>query len=316
MWRYFAILLALLVPGASEGRATSAGPVRAAPEPMLGRWDITIQTPERNLPSWLEIRLSGNQTLVGQFVGPVGSARPIARVELRDSVMRFSIPPQWEAGPNDLSVEGRLRGEGLAGSITFPDGKRYDWTANRAPSLRRQTSPTWGEPIRLLNATGLTGWHAVGGDNQWSVAGGVLRNARKGGNLATDRKFTDFKLHLEFRYPKGSNSGVYLRGRYEVQIWDTLPPEPTSDILGSVYGFLPPSELAAKPAGEWQTYDITLVGRTITLVANGKTVICEQQIPGITGGALDSDEGAPGPLFLQGDHGPVEYRNITVTPAR
>ena len=316
MWRYSAILLALLVPGASEGRATSAGPDRAAPEPMLGRWDITIQTPQRNLPSWLEIRLSGNQTLVGQFVGPVGSARPITRVELRDGVMRFSIPPQWEDGPNDLLVEGRLQGERLAGSITFPDGKRYDWTANRAPSLRRQTSPTWGEPVRLVGTTGLAGWHAIDGQNQWSVANGVLRNAAKGGNLVTDRKFTDFKLHLEFRLPAASNSGVYLRGRYEVQIWDTLPPEPTSDILGAVYGFLPPSELVAKPAGEWQTYDITLVGRTVTVVANGKTVICEREIPGITGGALDSDEGAPGPLFLQGDHGPVEYRNITVTPAR
>jgi hypothetical protein len=316
MWRYSAVLLALLVPGASVGSATSAGPGRAAPQPWLGRWDITIQTPERTLPSWLEIRLSGNQTLVGQFVGPVGSARPIARVEVRDSVMRFSIPPQWEDGPNDLSVEGRLQGERLAGSITFPDGKRYDWTANRAPSLRRQTSPTWGEPIRLLNATGLAGWHAVGGANQWSVTNGVLRNAAKGGNLVTDRKFTDFKLHLEFRYPKGSNSGVYLRGRYEVQIMDSIPPEPAIDILGSVYGFLSPSEVAAKPAGQWQTYDITLVGRTVTVVANGKTVICEREIPGITGGALDSDEGAPGPLFLQGDHGPVEYRNITVTPAR
>jgi hypothetical protein len=316
MWRYSAVLLALLVAGATADRATSAGPDRTAPDAMLGRWDLTIQTPDKTLPSWLEIRLSGNQTLVGQFVGPVGSARPIARVEMRDSVMRFAIPAQWEAGPNDLTVEGRMQGERLAGSITFPDGKRFDWTANRAPSLRRQTKPTWGEPIRLLGTTGLTGWHAIGGDNHWSVTDGVLRNGAKGGNLVTDRKFTDFKLHAEFRYPKGSNSGVYLRGRYEVQVWDTIPPEPTIDILGSIYGFLPPSEIANKAPGEWQTYDITLVGRTVTVVANGKTVICEREIPGITGGALDSDEGAPGPLFLQGDHGPVEYRNITVTPAR
>ena len=74
--------------------------------------------------------------------------------------------------------------------------------------------------------------------------------------------------------------------------------------------------IAAKPAGEWQSFDITLVGRMVNVVANGKRVICDQEIPGITGGALDSNEGSPGPLFLQGDHGPVEYRNIVITPAR
>ncbi|MFM7858964.1 MAG: family 16 glycoside hydrolase, partial [Flammeovirgaceae bacterium] len=71
-----------------------------------------------------------------------------------------------------------------------------------------------------------------------------------------------------------------------------------------------------KEAGEWQSYDITLVGRTVTVVANGVTVICNQVIPGITGGAIDSHEDEPGPLFLQGDHGPIEYRNIVVTPAK
>jgi hypothetical protein len=82
-----------------------------------------------------------------------------------------------------------------------------------------------------------------------------------------------------------------------------------------VYGFLPPNEDAARKAGEWQTFDITLVGRLVTVALNGKTVICSQEIPGITGGALDTDEGAPGPLMLQGDHGPVEFRNIVLTPA-
>lgn len=314
MWRYSAVLLALLLADSSIGRAASPDSDRAAQDAMLGRWDITIQA-DRNLPSWLEIRRSGNQTLVGQFVGVVGSARPIARVDVRDGVMRFAIPPQWEEGANDMSFEGRMQGQQLTGSMTFPDGKRFNWTANRAPSLRRPAPATWAQPIRLLNGTDLTGWHVVG-DNQWQVANGVLRNAKSGGNLVTDAKFTDFKLHLEFRYPKGSNSGVYLRGRYEVQIVDSITTESANDLLGSVYGFLPPSEVAARQPGEWQSFDITLVGRMITVVANGKTVICNQEIPGITGGALDSDEGAPGPLFLQGDHGPIEYRNIMLTPAR
>jgi hypothetical protein len=315
MWRYSVILFALFLPGAPITRAASSGSGRAAPEAIVGRWDITIHAPDRDLPSWLEIRQSGSQTLVGQFVGVVGSARPISRVEVSGGAVRFSIPPQWEEGASDLSFEGRLESERLAGSMTFPDGKRFNWTANRAPSLRRRTKPAWGEPVRLLNGTDLTGWHALG-DSQWGVANGVLRNAKAGGNLVTDRKFTDFKLHVEFRYPKGSNSGVYLRGRHEVQIADSAGGEPASDVLGAVYGFLPPSEVAAKGPDEWQSFDITLVGRMITVVANGKTVICNREIPGITGGALDSDEGAPGPLFLQGDHGPVEFRNITLTPAR
>jgi len=125
-----------------------------------------------------------------------------------------------------------------------------------------------------------------------------------------------FKLHIEFRYPKGSNSGVYLRGRYEVQIEDSKGMEPLNDQLSSIYGFLSPSEMLAKNAGEWQSYDITLVGRMVTVVFNGKKVICSQEIPGITGGALDSREGEPGPIYLQGDHGPIEYRNIRIATAK
>ena len=109
---------------------------------------------------------------------------------------------------------------------------------------------------------------------------------------------------------------MYLRGRYELQIVDTPQGSTALDSLGSVYGHIAPSQWAGKGAGEWQTYDVTLVGRTVTVVLNGKTIICEREIPGVTGGALDSDEGAPGPILLQGDHGPVEYRNIVITPAK
>ena len=287
----------------------------ATTERIVGRWDITIATPERASPSWLEVRPSGNGYLVGQFVGVVGSARPISKVDTSGGAMRFSIPPQWEQGKNDLQVEGRLAGDRLSGSIIFPDGKRYDFTAKRAPSLRRTTQPKWGAPIRLFNGRNLTGWHALGA-NQWKAENGVLHSPTSGSNIVTDRAFTDYTLHLEFRYPKGSNSGVYQRGRYEVQIEDSLTTEPQSDLLGGIYGFIAPSEVAARKPGEWQSFDITLVGRMITVVANGKTVISNREIPGITGGALDSDEGAPGPLLLQGDHGPIEYRNIVLRPAR
>ncbi|MFN2400130.1 MAG: DUF1080 domain-containing protein [Gemmatimonadaceae bacterium] len=315
MWRYSTTLIVLVVANASTRSTALPGSHEHAKDDIVGRWDITIQSPDKTLPSWLEIRRSGRATLVGQFVGDVGSARPIARVEFSGGVMRFSIPPQWEEGENDMSFEGRLQGEQMAGSLKFPDGKQFNWTAKRAPSLRRQTEPRWAKPIRIFNGTDLTGWRALG-ENQWRVTNGVLRNTKSGGNLVTDRTFTDFKLHIEFRYPKGGNSGVYLRGRHEVQIEDSPGTEPTTVGLGAVYGFIAPSEMAARRPDEWHSFDITLVGRMVTVVANGKRVICNREIPGITGGALDSDEGAPGPLLLQGDHGPIEYRNITLTPAR
>jgi hypothetical protein len=303
MWQFPLGLMALAIAGASPN------------ESVVGRWDITIAGGERPRPSWLEVRPSGNGYLVGQFVGVVGSARPIARVQFTDGVLRFSIPPQWEQGTSDLQVEGRVQGDSLVGTMVFPDGARASWTARRAPSLRRTAAPQWGTPVRLFNGRDLTGWRALG-TNQWRAVDGVLQSPRSGANLVSERTFGDFKLHLEFRYPKGSNSGVYLRGRHEVQIEDSLTTEPQSDLLGGVYGFIAPSEVAARRPGEWQTFDITLVGRMVTVVANGRTVICEREIPGITGGALDSNEGAPGPLLLQGDHGPIEYRNIVITPAR
>lgn len=279
-----------------------------------GRWDITINMAGKEAPSWLEVRHSGLHTLVGHFVGTGGSARPISKVNFSGGKMSFSIPPQWEEG-NDLSVEGTLQGDNITGTITFPDGKNYSYTAVRAPSLRRQSEPVWAKPIRLFNGTDLKGWHAMG-ENQWKAENGILRSPKSGSNLITDESFNDFKLHIEFRYPRGSNSGVYLRGRYEVQIMDSKGSEPLKGELGAVYGFISPSEMVAKEAGEWQSYDITLVGRMVTLVGNGKTIICNQEIPGITGGAIDSKEGERGPLLIQGDHGPVEFRNIVLTPAK
>jgi Domain of Unknown Function (DUF1080) len=318
MLRYSALLLALGL----SARAANAPRAAAVNEKLMGRWDITIDSPQGRLPSWLEIQIpgahSGGDSYAGRFVGVVGSARPIERVMLNGDSLHFSIPKQWESGDGNLSVDGRLNGDDrLVGRMTFPNGRGADFTAVRAPVLRRTRTPTWGTPIALIQRTGLRGWHAqTGGTSQWEVAEGVLRSPRSGENLVTDRTFTDFKLHLEFRYPKGSNSGVYLRGRHEVQVQDDYGLEPLDDRFSGVYGFIAPNAMAAKPPGEWNSYDITLIGRSVTVVANGQRVICDQVIPGPTGGALDSNEGEPGPLMLQGDHGPIEYRNIVITPAR
>ena len=289
---------------------------KPAPSPIEGRWDITVDVDGKKSPSWLEVRHSGLHMLVGQFVGIGGSARPISRVNFKDGKISFSIPPQWEPEDSDLSVEGTLDGDKLSGSMTFSNGKIHSWTGVRAPALRTQRNLCGGTPIHLFDGKNLEGWHAMG-ENQWKAEDGILRSPKKGANFATDKTFTDFKLHIEFRYTKGSNSGVYLRGRYEVQVIDSKGSEPSSVLLGGIYGFISPSEMVAKAPGEWQTYDITLVGRMVTVVANGKTIICNQEIPGITGGALDSNEDAPGPIVLQGDEeGSVDYRNIIITPAK
>ncbi|MEP6582724.1 MAG: DUF1080 domain-containing protein, partial [Ginsengibacter sp.] len=288
---------------------------KVAASPIEGRWDITIDIDGKKSPSWLEVKHSGLHTLVGQFVGTSGSARPISKVNFNEGKISFSIPPQWEPESNDLVVEGTLNGENLTGTMTFSNGKIYNWTGSRAPAMHRNTEPVWGKPIKLFNGTNLDGWHAMG-TNQWVAENGILKSPKSGANIVTDKTFTDFKLHIEFRYPAESNSGVYLRGRYEVQVMDSKGEEPSNVLLGGVYGFVTPSEMGAKSAGEWQTYDITLVGRMVTIVTNGKTTICNQEIPGITGGALDSNENEPGPIYLQGDHGPIEYRNIVIIPAK
>jgi len=286
------------------------------PEPSIeGRWDITVMVDGKKYPSWLEVIHSGTKRLVGRYVGITGSARPISIIHFNSGKMNFTIPPQWEEEDKDLVFEATLQGDSLTGAMVAANGKTYNWTGRKAPALRLSKEPVWGEPVKLLNGVNMEGWTAMG-ENQWIVDGGNLKSPKAGANLVSNKTFTDFKLHVEFRYPKGSNSGIYLRGRYEVQIMDTKGMEPQSGYLGGVYGFITPTEMVAKDPGEWQVYDITLVGRMITLVANGKTIICKQEIPGITGGAIDSNEGEPGPLMIQGDHGPVELRNMILTPAK
>jgi hypothetical protein len=305
-------LAALTVPGGLEGQSGKKGR-----SPIIGRWDLTVQGSRGEYPSWFEVRLSGRSTLVGSFVGQFGSARPIGHVHFENGRVHFTVPPQWESRKDDLHFEGRLEGEVLRGETTDDEGRRVPWTGRRAPSLKRAGPPQWDEPVELFNGKDLGGWRPQFADrkNGWTVRGGLLVNAAPGNNLLTDRKFNDFKVHAEFRYPPGSNSGVYLRGRYEVQIEDDYGQEPDSHGIGGVYGFLTPSVNAGKKAGEWQALDVTLVGRVVTVVLNGERVIDRQTIPGITGGALDSDEGAPGPLLIQGDHGPIEFRKVTLTPA-
>jgi hypothetical protein len=305
-------------PATEEAPPTSPGD-------LVGRWDVTVETADGTYPSWLEVTEEAGQ-LSGRFVGRSGHARPVTEITLEGTTLTFTLPTQYEEMDSDLSFTGELVEGSLSGktNANAPAGAELSWTAVRAPELAAPDSVEWGETVELFNGQDLEGWHLMDPeqDRFWKVVDGVLVNdvvdegdVGEGTGLITDETFTDFKLHVEFQYPKGSNSGIYLRGRYEVQIQDDFGKEPGDRYIAGVYGFVIPTENAALKAGEWQTMDITLVGRHVTVVLNDRTVIDHQEIPGITGGALDSNEGEPGPIFIQGDHGPISFRSITITPA-
>lgn len=282
-----------------------------------GRWDLTVGSGAGSYPSWLEVTMKEGK-LEGRFVGQFGSARPIKAIEYTGGTLRFSLPPQYERRKSDLVFEGKLlNGEQeLRGTTKVEDGSERTWRGVRAPALPAKPNPRWGSPITLFNGKDMSGWKLKDPKlpNGWKVVDGVLENHMPSSDIVTEKSFMDFKLHLEFNIAAKSNSGVYLRGRYEVQIQDDFGKAPESHLIGGLYGFIDPSENAGKRADEWQTYDITLLGRTVTVVLNGKPVIDRKEIPGITGGALDSREENPGPLVLQGDHGKVSFRNIVLTP--
>ena len=305
----------LLVFGAIFGFIQCGGsePVETAgqepdPGPFLGRWDVTATQGEETFPLWFELEME-NGALQGRFQPRGGHSRPLDEVSIHGG-------SHLELTCCDFKLQGQASGAGLEGTGES-GGDSFSWRAARAPELPPAADLKWGEPVDLL-ARGLEGWKVLpgGGDPEsWSFADGVLNNSGRGVNIRTVDDFRDFKLHLEVNCPEGSNSGIYLRGRYEIQVQDDYGKPPHNRRMGGVYGAVTPSSNAARPAGEWQEMDVTLTGRWVTVVLNGKTIIDHQEIPGITGGALDSRESEPGPIYLQGDHGSVSYRNIILTPA-
>ncbi len=280
---------------------------------LEGRWNLTMEFQGKEVPSWLEIRHSGHKTLVGRFVFAFGSARPVSEVKYSGNKFSFDIPPQWEPGNRNMEFQGERVGDILKGKMTYTDGKTYNWSATKAPDLPYVEDPKWGEKVVLFNGKDLSGW-THDGNKHWSVENGILKCPGGISNIISEQKFKNFKLHAEFRYPEASNSGIYLRGRYEVQITDSKDMAPSDILFGGIYGFLEPNVMAAKSAGEWQSYDIILIGRRVTVIANGTPIIMDQSIPGMTGGAIDNKESEPGPFMIQGDHQPVEFKVFEVTP--
>ena len=307
---FAATLIRAQVAGSGGGTSSSVGP-------FLGRWDLTLKTPDRDYPSWLEIRQEDGM-LKAQMVGRWGNARPLPKVEISDGQLTFVSPKDEEGSKTDLVFQGRVTGKTLTGTVNGPDGKTWQWIGVKAPGLGKTGTLKWGKPIQLFNGKDLTGWKmSASGPPVWTVKDGILVSPGNGPELISDAKFQDFKLHIEFNCGKDANSGVYVRGRYEVQIESESQAEPASHHTGGVYGFLVPSPELPRAPDVWQTFDITLIGRKVTVVQNGTTVIDSQEIPGITGGAVDSHEEMPGPIYLQGsEKGHVAFRNIVITPSQ
>ena len=296
---------------------TLAGVVLLSPlypqksNPFAGRWDFTVTTPASTYPSWLEL-VDNNGTLQARVQPKGGSVKPVQEAKLAGSHLLLTLAgnAMW-----DLEASGNH----LTGIQKKGDQETGKLAGVRAPVLDRKPPASWTTPEPIFNGRDLTGWVPdLPEKNHWVAKAGVLLNEEHGANLRTTRKFNDFKLHIEFNCPEKGNSGIYLRGRYEVQVeYEPAGTEDGFHSMGSIYGFLAPTaELPRKPS-QWESFDITLVGRRVTILRNGVMTIDNQEIPGITGGALDSDEGAPGPFYLQGDHtGGMQYRNITIATPR
>jgi hypothetical protein len=252
--------------------------------------------------------------LTGRYQPRGGAVRPIVSLKRDGSRLFATVIAAGDRGPEttwDLSVEGGK----ITGTQKRGDTSDTRVTGVRAPELKRPMPKAWSKPEPLFNGKDLTGWVPVKNpeNSHWVAKDGTLLNEAKGSNIRTTRTFDDFKLHIEVRCPDHCNSGIYLRGRYEIQVGSEGGSRPQNE-MGAVYGYFPPAKPMPLASGEWQTFDITLVGRNVTVLRNGVTIHENQELPGITGGALDSNEAEPGPFFLQGDHdGGMAYRNITVS---
>lgn len=287
-----------------------------------GRWDITVPHESRSRAWWLEVTGAGSPAIKGKFVGfPGGDLNDIPQLRVENDQLHFGFdykdPHTGKTVHRDYTA--RLTPEGkLHGMMWTTEREVLEWFGVRAPEITEKDDGTWrdGPPVELFNHKDASGWHGLVPNLPlgWTVKEGALANVAGANNLVSDRSFWNFKVHVEYRVGKDSNSGIGLRGRYEVQILEDYGKPPNRHGNGALYSRIVPAVNASKPAGEWQAYDIRLVGRTVTVVLNDQKVIDKQEIEGLTAIAGNADEGEPGPIILQGDHGPVEFRNIVLTP--
>jgi hypothetical protein len=294
----------------------------AADKDFNGRWDITVNEQAKKRAWWLEIAGAGSPSPSGSFVGaPGGQLDKIPELKIEKGELRFTFKGNYDpkpAPPRTGIYTARIEDGKLHGTFVLEGNNNpVTWVGVRAPKL---TAPNpkklrEGEKVELFNGHDLSGWSPLveGRKSTWVVENGIMKNSLGASDLVTSQKFWNFKLHAEYRYGPNSNSGIGLRGRYEIQIYDDNGKEPSLHGNGALYSRIAPAVNASKPAGEWQTLDITLIGNQLTVILNEAKIIDKKEIEGLTAIATDPNEAEPGPIVIQGDHGVVEFRKLTLT---
>ena len=293
----------------------------AQKSPFAGRWDLTV-TPATGTPypQWMEITEKEGK-LEGRAQPRGGAWQPLvaAKVESDHLILTLNAPANGPATTWDFTGSG----DKLTGVQKRGDAPGPQIAAVRAPELKRPMPKAWTTPVAIFNGKDLTGWEPIGNvqNNKWVARDGELVNdnpvveGQRGpgaANIKTTQKWQDFKVHFEVNCPEHGNSGFYLRGRYEIQIGTEGGLIPSHE-MGAVYSHFAPAGNIGNKLGQWTSFDVTFVGRYLTVIRDGIKIQDNVEIPGPTGGALDSNESEPGPFFLQGDHqGVIRYRNITI----
>lgn len=307
--------------------ALSSASLFSAENPYIGRYALTLPG---GGAGWLGVEEKEGK-LSSSVLWGGGSVVPTAGTKIDgDTLIVTREQKNKEGKVTTETISAKAEGDALKLTTVKHNaegkqmGQPTEFTGKRIAALPPKpdlAAVKYGEPIQLLNGKDLTGWRLLKeADNGWSVVDGVLQNRvvkekdKHFGNLRTDAEFEDFNLKLEVRTQENSNSGIYLRGIYEVQVMESFGKPLDSHHMGALYSRITPSVNAEKPIGEWQTMDITLVDRHLTVILNGKTIIENQPVLGCTGGAMTSDEFKPGPIYLQGDHTNVDYRNMVLRP--
>lgn len=285
---------------------------------FAGRWNLTGTDGYADRIYWLEVKEEGG-AFNALFLNRGGSPVPPrdVRVENGELIFRLAGPPDKPA----TEFRARLERGRLVGRAINPDGTVVHWIGVRPPTWAAADANaphTFGPPVSLFNGTSLDNWRLQHADRPsgWAVAGGVMSNEANANNLVSKDAFKDFRIDAEYKIEKGSNSGIYLRGRYELQVLDDYGQPVESHGHMSLYAWTAPRVNASRPAGEWQVMQATIVGNRVSVILNGQRVHDNATIQAITGGALDADESAPGPIMIQGDHGKVSFRKLVVTPIR
>jgi hypothetical protein len=290
--------------------------------PYAGRWDLTV-TPATGaaFPQWMEITEKDGK-LEGRFQPRGGAWRPMVAARADSGHLILTLAEAAAGGPA-TTWEFTTVGAGLDGVEKRGATIGARIVAIRAPELKRPMPKAWTDPVAIFNGKDLTGWEPIGNvqNSKWVARNGELVNDNPvvagqhgpgAANLKTTQKWQDFKVHFEVNCPEHGNSGFYLRGRYEIQIGTEGGLIPSHE-MGAVYSHFAPAGNIGNKLGEWTSFDVTFVGRYLTVLRDGVKIHDNVEIPGPTGGALDSNESEPGPFFLQGDHqGVIHYRNIKI----